>query len=184
MKIQYTNLPKGSSKYKFLIKWYLNFLRTWYFFNIKFPWVQYSGFVRVMKHTSFVKGDIKIGDRVQFGKYCSIATDVHFGNNILMAGRVAFVGKNDHCFETSGKYIWDGERKDDGLTIVEDDVWIGHASTIVAGVTIGKGSIVAAGAVVNKSIPACEIWGGIPAKKLRERFKNESDKLKHLEFLS
>ena len=53
----------------------------------------------------------------------------------------------------------------------------------MSGITIGKGSIVAAGSVVTKDIPACEIWGGIPAKKIRNRFKNEEDKLMHLHFL-
>lgn len=100
-----------------------------------------------------------------------------------MAGRVCFVGKQDHTFSTPGKTIWNGERGNNGITVVEDDVWIGTATIIMSGITIGKGSIVAAGSVVTKDIPACEIWGGIPAKKIRNRFKNEEDKLMHLHFL-
>lgn len=45
---------------------------------------------------------------------------------------------------------------------------------------IGAGSIVAAGSLVTKDIPSCEIWGGVPAKKISDRFKNDEDKQKHL----
>lgn len=183
VQVDYSNMPKGSSKIKFVIKFYLNIVRAWYFFNIKFPWIKYSGFVRVMKHTRFAPREIKIGDRVQFGKYCSIAADVNFGNNVLLAGRVSIVGRNDHMYNVAGQYIWDGNRGEDGLTIIEDDVWIGYSATVIAGVTIGKGSVVAAGSLVNKSIPPCEIWGGVPAKKIRDRFESEEEKIKHISFL-
>ena len=52
---------------------------------------------------------------------------------------------------------------------------------MVGPVKIGTGSIVAAGALVTKDIPPCEIWGGVPAKKIKDRFNNESDMRKHLE---
>ena len=181
--IDYNNMPKGTSKVKFIVSYYFNFIRTYYLFTFKYPWIHPKGFVRIMKHTKFGKRDIKIGHRVQFGKYCSIATDVHFGNHILMAGRVCFIGRNDHLFNIPGCYIWDGNRGDDGVTIVEDDVWIGHGSIIIAGINIGRGAIIAAGSVVNKSVPPCEIWGGVPARKIRDRFDFEDEKLEHLVFL-
>jgi acetyltransferase-like isoleucine patch superfamily enzyme len=184
MKIEYSNMPKGSSKIAFKLKYIMNVLRTWYVFNIKFPWIKYNGFVRVMKHTRFAKRDIIIGHNVQFGKHCSVAADVHFGNYILIASRVSFIGRNDHSFDNPGAYIWNGKRGQDDITRVEDDVWIGNGCNIIAGVTIGKGSIVAAGALVNKSIPPCEIWGGIPAKKIRNRFNSEEEKIKHIAFLN
>lgn len=184
MKIDYANMPNGASKSSFALRYIFNILRTWYLFHIKYPWVKYEGFVRVMTNTSFAKMDIRIGHNVQFGQYCNVASNVYFGNYILMAGRVCFVGKNDHEFSQPGKYIWQGKRGSDGTTIVEDDVWIGHNATIIAGVRIGRGSIIAAGSVVNKDIPPCEIWGGVPAKKIRERFFLSEDKEKHLLFLS
>ena len=69
------------------------------------------------------------------------------------------------------------------ILIIEDDVWIGHGAIILAGVQIGKGSIVAAGSVVTKDIPPCEIWGGNPAKKIKDRFDSEEAKIKHIEWL-
>lgn len=47
-------------------------------------------------------------------------------------------------------------------------MWIGANAVILRGVSIGDGAIVAAGAVVNHDIPAHEIWGGIPAKKIKK----------------
>ena len=69
---------------------------------------------------------------------------------------------------------------DNGITIIEDDVWIGTAAIIMSGVTIGRGSIVAAGSVVTKDIPSCEIWGGVPARKIRDRFETEEEKKYHI----
>ena len=177
MKIDYHNMPQGANKLTFALRYIMNILRTWYLFHIKYPWVQYKGFVRVMPHTTFAKGmDIKIGHNVQFGEYCNIAANVTFGNNILMAGRVCFVGKNDHQFQTPGELIWNSTRGNNGTTIIEDDVWIGHNVTIVGGLTIGKGSIIAAGAVITQDVPPCEIWGGVPAKKIKNRFKTANEK--------
>lgn len=53
--------------------------------------------------------------------------------------------------------------------IIGDDVWIGYGAQIMSGVTIGRGAVVAAGAVVTKDIPPYEVWGGVPAKKIKER---------------
>ncbi len=52
---------------------------------------------------------------------------------------------------------------------IEDDVWLGVNSTVLAGVTIGKGSIVAAGAVVTKDVPPYAIVAGVPAKVISTR---------------
>ena len=160
MHIDYSNMPNGVSSLNFILRYFFNILRTWYLFHIRYPWVKYNGFVRVMKGTSFAQNmDVRIGNNVQFGDYCNIASNVHFGDNILMAGKVSFVGKHDHTFNIPGKTIWQGERGDNGITIVENDVWIGTGSIIISGVKIGKGSIVAAGSIVTKDIPSCEIWG-------------------------
>jgi len=57
----------------------------------------------------------------------------------------------------------------DGDIIIEDDVWIGAGSVILAGTKIGKGAIIAANAVVNKDVPEHTIVGGVPAKILKQR---------------
>lgn len=184
MRIEYANMPNETNRFVFILRYVFNILRTWYVFHIRFPWVNYKGFVRVMKGTSFARMNIKIGHSVQFGEYCNVANNVIFGNYILMAGRVCFVGKHDHSFEIPAQLIWFGKRGDAGYCIVEDDVWIGHGVTIVGNIKIAKGAVIAAGSVVTKNIPPCEIWGGVPAKKLKERFQSQDEKNRHLTFLN
>ena len=50
--------------------------------------------------------------------------------------------------------------------VIEDHVWVGCRVQILPGVKIGRGAVIAAGAVVTKDVPAYEIWGGVPAKKI------------------
>ena len=57
--------------------------------------------------------------------------------------------------------------------LIGNDVWIGYGATILAGVKIGDGAIIAAGAVVNKDVEPYEIVGGVPAKRINMRFSKE-----------
>ena len=172
--MKYTNTVKGESRLLFVFRLAMNRIRTWWKFHICFPWVKYRGFVRVMPHVSFAKNmDIVVGDHVQFGPYTDIACNVHFGNYVLLGARVSFVGRRDHRFDVPGQRIWDGERVEGAMTVVEDDVWIGTASVVLSGVRIGEGAVVAAGSVVTKDIPPYEIWGGNPAVKIRNRFSEK-----------
>ena len=182
--IQNENPMPGRSAFACRVNYLKNKVRTWYSFHIKWPWVEYEGFVRVRHHTVFYKGmKVKLGDRVQFGAYNEIACDLVVGNQVLTGSNVLFVGRNDHTFRTPGVSIWKGPRGENKPIVIEDDVWIGSGAVILSGVTIGKGAIVAAGAVVTRDIPPCEIWGGNPAVKIKDRFENESDRQKHLESL-
>ena len=54
--------------------------------------------------------------------------------------------------------------------MIGDDVWIGFRAIVNAGVTVGQGAIIAAGAVVTKDVEPYEIVGGVPAQKIGERF--------------
>ena len=70
-----------------------------------------------------------------------------------------------------------------GPIIVEDDVWIGFGATILSGVHIGKGAVIAAGAMVVKDVPPYGIVGGVPAKLMRYRFdENIRNKLLQIDF--
>lgn len=90
--------------------------------------------------------------------HCAIAENltVHTGNHARMIG--VFV--TDITEENKPK----GYDKD---VVVEEDVWIGCNVTLLAGITIGRGSTVAAGAIVNKSMPPYCICGGVPAKFIK-----------------
>lgn len=63
--------------------------------------------------------------------------------------------------------------ENDAAVVIEDDVWTGANVTILKDVTIGRGSVVAAGAVVTKSCPLYSIIGGVPAKVLKMRYTQD-----------
>lgn len=67
----------------------------------------------------------------------------------------------------------DKRSSDDQDVVFAGDNWIGANSTILKGVTIGEGAVVAAGSVVNKSVPPYSVVGGVPAKVIKMRFTEE-----------
>lgn len=114
-------------------------------------------------------GDIVIGD------HCSInaSTIIYghggtkIGSNVLIAGGCMIIPAN-HMFQNINIPI-SKQGLSLGEIIINDDVWIGHGCTILSGVNIGSGSIIAAGSVVNKDVEPFSIYGGVPAKKLKDR---------------
>lgn len=63
--------------------------------------------------------------------------------------------------------------ENDLKVIIEDDVWLGTGAIILKGVTIGRGSVIAAGALVTKDVPPYSIVGGLPAKVIKMRFSEQ-----------
>lgn len=59
-----------------------------------------------------------------------------------------------------------------GATVIDDYAWVCSRAVLTPGVHIGKGAVVASGAVVTHDVPPYEVWGGVPAKKIGERTKN------------
>jgi acetyltransferase-like isoleucine patch superfamily enzyme len=96
--------------------------------------------------------------------------DLTIGSCVLIARNVAFVGRDDHDAKAIGIPMYAAPRCDKYQTVVEDDVWIGHSAVILSGVTIGRGSIIAAGAVVAHSVPAYSVAAGVPARIIGRRF--------------
>lgn len=103
------------------------------------------------------------------GNYCSIATNVTFllGHDHRVDCLSTFPYKVEILHEQKSEAISKGD------IIIDDDVWIGYGATIMSGVHIGQGAVVAAGAVVTKDIPPYAIVGGVPAKVIKYRFKPE-----------
>jgi len=119
--------------------------------------------------TPFVKSNyIKIGNNVFVGNNCNFNCNsyIEIGNDCLIAAHVKFADIN-HGIDLSSK-INEQEISIDPI-IIGNDVWIGLGSSVLKGVVINDGAIIAAGAVVNKTVPPNEIWGGVPAKKIGER---------------
>lgn len=137
----------------------------------------------------YAKHKITIGDNFYIGKFSQIECDATIGDNVILANRVAFIGRYDHHYQQLGtptrlaSSIRDNDYNWKGLTQsieIENDVWIGYGSIILSGVKIGCGSIVAAGSLVSKDVEPYSIYAGVPAKKIRNRFENENDLNTHI----
>jgi acetyltransferase-like isoleucine patch superfamily enzyme len=170
-----TNTVPNRSYLMNVIRRPTNWLRTKIIIFLKARYAKTNGFLRIKFCTKIWSPhkDITFGDRVQFGYGCTINCDVLFGDSVLVANNVSFIGKNDHSYNIVGKQFWDSPRDDSYKTIIENDVWIGHGSIIIAGVRIGQGALVAAGSIVTKDVEPYTIVGGNPAKFIKYRFSEE-----------
>lgn len=115
-----------------------------------------------------------VGNNSNIGPYCYIGCSggIRIGNNVMMAPRCSLFAEN-HNFEDETQTL-----KAQGVTRapieIEDDCWIASHSVILAGVTIGRGSVVAAGSVVTKSMPPYSIIAGVPARVIKSRVPDSS----------
>lgn len=116
---------------------------------------------------------LKMGDNSNIGAYNYIGCSgyIEIGNDVMLGPRVGLFAEN-HNFEDPERTI-----KEQGVTKkfikIEDDCWIGTSSVIVAGVTVGKGSVVAAGSVVTKDVPPYSVVAGAPARIIKKRLETE-----------
>lgn len=130
-----------------------------------------------------ISKDLIAGEYSYIGPGANICPNVVMGNYVTFAPEVAILG-GDHRYDIVGMPVIFSGRPSTPSTIIGDDVWIGNRAVIMAGVSIGRGAIVAAGAVVTKDVLPYSIVGGIPAKHIRDRFLNETDKKKHDQMLA
>lgn len=110
--------------------------------------------------------------------HLSIGDNTWLGKNFTVYGNAdASVGSNcdiapDVVLETGAHEIGNAERRAGNgyckTIVIQDGCWIGVRAILLAGVTVNSGSIVAAGAVVNKDVPMNTVVGGIPAKEIRK----------------
>lgn len=107
-------------------------------------------------------------NKLIIGSFCSIAEDVMF----LLSSEHEL-----NCFSTypfkAKLFNGDYEGISKGDIVIEDDVWIGYGATIMSGVHIGQGAVIAAGALVTKDVPPYAIVGGVPSNIIKYRFSNE-----------
>lgn len=114
-----------------------------------------------------------VGDKLIIGKFCSIARDVRF---IMNGGNHITDWTSTYPFSIFGQG-WEAKESVPwpykGDTVVGNDVWIGYGATIMPGVKIGDGAVIASMSVVTKNVLPYHIVGGNPAKLIRQRFTDE-----------
>jgi acetyltransferase-like isoleucine patch superfamily enzyme len=127
---------------------------------------------------------IKVGDDVSLGTGAILlATEsrIIIGNKVMFGPNVIVTGGN-HNTSLLGRFMYDVQEKrpeDDQDVIIEDDVWVGSSAVILKGVRVGRGSIVAAGAVVNRDVLPYTVVGGVPARSIAVRFNDLQVLLEH-----
>lgn len=116
-----------------------------------------------------------IGDKLIIGKFCMIASGATFimnGGNHLTEATSAYPFA---IFGGAWQHAMDGKSyPTKGNTVIGNDVWIGHDATIMPGVTIGDGAIIATKSVVTKDVEPYTIVGGNPAKLIKKRFSDDT----------
>ncbi|PKG37926.1 acyltransferase [Psychromonas sp. Urea-02u-13] len=121
---------------------------------------------------------LTVGNNVDIGWMTTIAVGntVQIGNNVRIAGRTILAGYPGHPLDPTDRAKGLPELDSQvGEIILEDDVWLATGVSVMAGVRIGQGTIVAAGSVVTHDLPAMVLAGGIPAKVIRSLKTHNSE---------
>ena len=111
-------------------------------------------------------GDVIIGDHTRIGLHCTVIGPVTIGSHVNLAQSITVTALN-HNFENQQQRI-DEQGISTKPVVIGDDVWIGANAVILPGVTVGSHSVIAAGAVVTKDVPAHTLVAGVPAKIIKE----------------
>jgi virginiamycin A acetyltransferase len=166
--------------------------------NIKFPLDNYDRLCflkNIVKNPNIIVGDYTyyddfenvenfeknvkyhfdfVGDKLIIGKFCMIASDVKF---IMNGANHLTDSMSSYPFAIFGKG-WENAMEgksypQKGNIHIGNDVWIGYNATIMAGVNIGDGAIIAANSTITRDVEPYTIVGGNPAKKIRKRFSED-----------
>lgn len=125
--------------------------------------------------------------RATIGRDVALGQGTYVGSGAIMSGRIGrwcsigyevLIGPSEHDPDapTTSPVLArlrggsaQASRREVPPPVLEDEVWVGARVVVLRGVRIGHGAVIAAGAVVTRDVPALEIWGGVPARRLRRR---------------
>jgi maltose O-acetyltransferase len=124
--------------------------------------------VNIERGAIFPPDVVHLGDRSGLGINSQMKGPVTIGCDVMMGPEV-LVFTTDHTFDDTSRPMREQGMAAIRPVTIEDDVWIGQRAMILPGVTVGRGSVVAAGAVVTKDVPPLSVVGGNPARVLRSR---------------
>jgi acetyltransferase-like isoleucine patch superfamily enzyme len=117
---------------------------------------------------TFITGNnISIGKDTTIGRYSYLdgRSVLHIGDHVSISPHVHIITASHEIDSSSFANLWKA-------VTIEDYAWIGSRATILPGVKIGKGAVVATGAVVTKDVQPFTVVAGIPARKIKDRSKN------------
>lgn len=149
-------------------------------------WMKQNGHNDILPVRDFPLEVVQVG-KCSYGdlKVITFNTKSHLiiGNYVSIAPEVTFLLDVEHRLDTVSTFPFrklvlglEDEAFSKGDILVDDDVWIGYGATILSGVHIGQGAVIAAGALVTKDVEPYAIVGGVPAKTIRYRFGEERRK--------
>lgn len=130
-----------------------------------------------------LRGNIELGSHISIGHgalFVSTCASLKIHDYVVIAPNVT-IYTGDHAIDFLGKHIIDVSEQDKNKTdpqkydkdvTIESGCWIGTRAVILKGVTIGRGSVIGAGAVVTRDVPPYSIYVGVPSSKLIPRFNN------------
>lgn len=153
-----------------LVKYLPSPLGDWLRYGVSKPFAKHLGKVRLYEGvTLWYPYRISIGDHVSLNEWVYIGGygGVRIGDGVRIGHRTTILSSS-HRYQDRQRFIYQ-QGVIGTMTVVDDDVWIGCSVVILPGVRIGKGSIVAAGAVVTKDVPPYTIVAGVPAKQIGMR---------------
>lgn len=111
---------------------------------------------------------VSLGDYSGIGINARINGTCSIGRHVMMGTDVVIITRN-HAFDRTDIPMMEQGFEQERPVVIGDDVWIGDRVIILPGVTVGNGSILAAGAVVTRDVPPYSIVAGVPAKVIRNR---------------
>lgn len=177
---QQTILKVRKAKRESLLKSMLRKIYSKYL-KIKFDFVYLGEGLRWGYGWKIARGVLSVGNFVFIGSNAYIIYPTVIGDLTLIAPDLIIAG-NDHGYKIPGmpmNIALPKSQSKDMTTVIESEVWIGQRCTLIHGIRIGRGSIIAAGSVVTKDVPEYSVMGGVPARIIKKRFSSE-EKIKHI----
>lgn len=137
--------------------------------HVKMKRALIQGNVTIGRFTALAFKDVQVISSIngiRIGAFCSIARNVTILEHQHATDRLSTAFVHKKILKTQARE----EHQSKGSILIENDVWIGANVTVLSGVSIGNGAVIAANSVVTKDVPDYAIVGGVPAKILKFRF--------------